>query len=158
MPTYNNPSTHHLDHLTKICTFFPGSTPPPASKFSLILLFVAHSCYMIRSYIFEIEAMPFPCNGHVFCCVNIPTVLLMFFNKFASCSIPYFNSNFFNQVYFSLDLGKIIPNFFQMYININKANKMSCNMIHQKKMKKTKFAKTNFINQSIRPLLNHISY
>ena len=36
-------------------------------------------------------AMPFPCNGHLLCCVNIPTVLLMFFNKFASCSIPFFN-------------------------------------------------------------------
>ena len=36
-------------------------------------------------------AIPFPCNGHLLCCVKKPTVLLMFFNKFASCSIPYFN-------------------------------------------------------------------
>ena len=41
--------------------------------------------------LFEMAAMPFPCNAHLFCFVNIPTVLLMFFNKFASCSIPYFN-------------------------------------------------------------------
>ena len=40
-------------------------------------------------------AIPFPCNGHLLCCVNIPTVLLMFFNKFASCSIPYFFLIFF---------------------------------------------------------------
>ena len=36
-------------------------------------------------------AMPFPCNGLMLCCVNIPTVSLMFFNKFAWRSIPYFN-------------------------------------------------------------------
>ena len=36
-------------------------------------------------------AMPFPCKDHLLCCVNIPTVLLMFFNNFASCTIPYFN-------------------------------------------------------------------
>ena len=41
--------------------------------------------------VFEMAAMLFPCNGHLLCCVNIPTVLLMFFNKLASCSIPYFN-------------------------------------------------------------------
>ena len=35
-------------------------------------------------------AMPFPCNSHLLCCVNILTVLLTFINKFASCSIPYF--------------------------------------------------------------------
>ena len=46
--------------------------------------------------VFEMAAMPFPCNGHLLCCVNIPTVLLMFFNKFASCPIPYFNSNSFS--------------------------------------------------------------
>ena len=39
---------------------------------------------------FEVVALPFPCNGHLLCCVNIPTVLLMFFYKFAS-SIPYFS-------------------------------------------------------------------
>ena len=33
-------------------------------------------------------AMPFPCNGHLLCRVNIRTVLLMFFHKLASCSIP----------------------------------------------------------------------
>ena len=41
--------------------------------------------------IIEMAAMPFPCNCHLLCCVNISTVLLMFFSKFASCSIPYFN-------------------------------------------------------------------
>ena len=51
------------------------------------------------------------------------------------------------EVYFSLDLGEILPIFFQIYININKANIMSSNMIHQMKKKKRKFAKTNFINQ-----------
>ena len=35
--------------------------------------------------------MPFPCNGLLLFCVNLPKVLLMFFNKFASSSIPYFN-------------------------------------------------------------------
>ena len=30
------------------------------------------------------------------CCVNIPKVLLMFFNTFDSCSILYFNSNLFS--------------------------------------------------------------
>ena len=35
--------------------------------------------------------MPFLCNGLMLCCDNIPTVLLMFFNKFSSCSVPYFN-------------------------------------------------------------------
>ena len=59
--------------------------------------------------LFEMAAIPFPCNGLLLCCVNIPTVLLMFFNKFASCSIPYFNSNL-----------------------INKANIMSSNMILSK--------------------------
>ena len=38
--------------------------------------------------LFEIGAMQFPCNGHLLCCVKIPTVLLMFFNKLASCSVP----------------------------------------------------------------------
>ena len=32
-------------------------------------------------------AMPFPCNGHLLSCMNIPTVLLMFFNKFAMLCI-----------------------------------------------------------------------
>ena len=36
------------------------------------------------------NGMPFPCNGLMLCCVNIPTVLLMFFNKFASCSFYFF--------------------------------------------------------------------
>ena len=45
--------------------------------------------------VFEMAAMLFLCNGHLLCCVNIPTGLLMFFNKFASCSILYFNSNLF---------------------------------------------------------------
>ena len=40
---------------------------------------------------FEMAAMPFPYNGRLLCCVNIPTVLLMFLNKFASYSVPYFN-------------------------------------------------------------------
>ena len=40
--------------------------------------------------IFEMAAMPFPCNGLSFVVfiLNIPTVLLMFFHKFAS-SIPF---------------------------------------------------------------------
>ena len=42
----------------------------------------------------EMAAMPFPWKGHLLCCVNIPTVLLMFFNKFAGCSIPYFNLSY----------------------------------------------------------------
>ena len=46
--------------------------------------------------------MPFPCNGHLLCCVNIPAVLLMFFNKFASCSIPYFNLFFIITVCYSI--------------------------------------------------------
>ena len=29
----------------------------------------------IRKHIFEMAAMPFHCNGHLLCCVNIPTVL-----------------------------------------------------------------------------------
>ena len=33
-----------------------------------------------ESNFFEMASMPFPCNGHLLCCVNIPTVLLMFFN------------------------------------------------------------------------------
>ena len=32
-----------------------------------------------------------PCSGHLLCCVNQPTVLLIFFNKLGSCSVPYFN-------------------------------------------------------------------
>ena len=43
------------------------------------------------SNFFGMAAIPLPCNGHLLCCVNIPTILLIFFNKFASCSIPYFN-------------------------------------------------------------------
>ena len=41
--------------------------------------------------VFEMAAMPFPCNSLLLWYVNIPTVLLMFFNEFASCSIPCFN-------------------------------------------------------------------
>ena len=44
---------------------------------------------------FEMAAMPFPCNGHFLRCVNIPTVLLMFCNKLASCPIPNFNSHLY---------------------------------------------------------------
>ena len=39
---------------------------------------------------FETAAMPFPFNCLLICCVNLPKVLFMFFNKFASCSIHYF--------------------------------------------------------------------
>ena len=38
------------------------------------------------SGIFEMAAMPFPSKGLMLCCVNLP-----FFNKFASCSVPYFH-------------------------------------------------------------------
>ena len=38
----------------------------------------------------EMAAMPFPCNGLLLYCAIIPKELLMFFSKFASCSIPYF--------------------------------------------------------------------
>ena len=48
--------------------------------------------------------MPFPCNGLMLCFVNIPTVLLMFFNKFSSCSIPHFNY-FLNFIVDSLALA-----------------------------------------------------
>ena len=41
--------------------------------------------------IFEMAPMLFPCNGLLLCWVNLPKVLLMFLNKFDSCSIPYFN-------------------------------------------------------------------
>ena len=44
-----------------------------------------HICF------FEMVAMPFPCNGLLLCCVNLPKVLLKFCNKSASYSIPYFN-------------------------------------------------------------------
>ena len=46
---------------------------------------------LTRAFFFEMAAMAFPCNGVMLCCVNIPTVSLMFFNKFAWRSIPYFN-------------------------------------------------------------------
>ena len=36
-------------------------------------------------------AIPFPCNGLLLRCVNIPTVLLMFFNKFARNSVLFFS-------------------------------------------------------------------
>ena len=46
---------------------------------------------VVNMFYFELAAMPFPCNGLLLCCVNIPTLLFMFSNKLASCSIPYFN-------------------------------------------------------------------
>ena len=39
-------------------------------------------------------------------------------------------------IWMAWSLGKVVPNFFHLYININKANIMSINMIHQKKEKK----------------------
>ena len=42
------------------------------------------------------NVLPFPCNGLLLCCVTIPTILLMFFNKFACCFLPFFNSNLFS--------------------------------------------------------------
>ena len=37
----------------------------------------------------EMAAMQFSCNGHLLCCVNIPTFLLMFFNKFIVSILHY---------------------------------------------------------------------
>ena len=48
---------------------------------------------LLKGNFFEMAAMSFPSNGLWLCCVNKPTDLLMFFKKFASCSIPYCNSN-----------------------------------------------------------------
>ena len=79
--------------------------------------------------IFEMVAMPLPCNGFLLCCVNIPTVLLMFFNKFASFRLSDVQITTYN------------------HHKITKANIMSSNMIHQRKRKKRKLALTNFINQ-----------
>ena len=36
---------------------------------------------MLNKLIFEMAAMPFSCNGHLLCCVNKPTVLLISFNN-----------------------------------------------------------------------------
>ena len=75
-------------------------------------------CLNIWLSFFEMVAMPFPCNGLLLCCVNIPAILLVFFNEFAFCSIPYFNLF----LYFTI-------------ITI-KTSILSSNMIHQKKKKK----------------------
>ena len=40
-------------------------------------------------------ATPFLCIGHLLFCVNIPTVLLIFFKKLLICPVPYFNSNLY---------------------------------------------------------------
>ena len=80
---------------------------------------------------------------------NLPTVLLMFFNKLASCPVPNIDLHFSLQmhqivsyqiwgssqlglgdhVYFSLDLGEIVPKF-------------TLNMIHKKE--KRELVLTNF--------------
>ena len=39
----------------------------------------------VLTFLFEMAAMPFPCNGLCFVVFNIPTVLLV------NCSTPYFN-------------------------------------------------------------------
>ena len=39
---------------------------------------------------FDMAAMPFPCKGHLLCCVNIPAVLLTFFNKLLVLILVYF--------------------------------------------------------------------
>ena len=101
------------------------------------------------SLIFEMAAMPLPCNGHLLCCVNILTVLLMFFNKFASCSIQNFNSNLF-----SIENGLALAlNSYRMFSFIVSQivfdlNIMSSNIIYVSREKeKRELAKTNFINQ-----------
>ena len=39
--------------------------------------------------VFEMPAIPFPCNGHLPCYVEF--ALLMFFNKLACCPVPNIN-------------------------------------------------------------------
>ena len=54
------------------------------------LLGAAHTRKQVKT-LFKMAAMPIPCNVLLLYCVNIPTVLLMFLNKFARCTIPFTN-------------------------------------------------------------------
>ena len=54
------------------------------------VFFAQRSMFNFHFSLFEMAALPFPCNGLLLCCVNLSKVFLMFFNKFASCSFPYF--------------------------------------------------------------------
>ena len=59
---------------------FPANSRPNSTTQNLRLF----SKFGTRWEIFEMAAMLFSCNDLLLCCVNRPTALLMFFNKFAS--------------------------------------------------------------------------
>ena len=87
--------------------------------------------------IFEISAMPFPCSGLLICCANIPKVLLMFFNKLASFSIPYLDG---------LESWKHCSKFFSN-VHQYKQSQYNESQYDTSKEKEKKIAKTNFLNQ-----------
>ena len=45
--------------------------------------------------VFEMTAVPFPCNGILLCLCEYTYSFVNVFNKLASCSIPYFNLHLF---------------------------------------------------------------
>ena len=73
----------------------------PLIFLTMLLQFLSrsHSCRsffmwtsIVGSHLFEMAAMPLPCNGTVLIQGNLPRVLSVFVLKIASCLIPLFDS------------------------------------------------------------------
>ena len=82
--------------------FWPNSNYKRSLGWNCSILWIEerqNKQHWLRPFLKWQPSRPFPYNGHLLCCVNIPTVLLMFFNKFANCSIPCFNWGWWNRVH-----------------------------------------------------------
>ena len=84
----------------------------------------------------------------------------MFFNKFACCSVPYFN--FFIGDGLALGLNSLMVHSYCVtsrydHHKISQTYIVSSNTIHQKKKRK-KGINNNWFYKSNKPLMNHISY